>query len=360
MNLNEWDRKKNFRHATHQPPVTQHLYSPYGQPHHHHHQGDASEYAFTAGSPVEDGNIEYERKGGCFVSICRGISIAVLIFVFIFFMAFTIFFSTKYAYEHKPNLTLEDFLNHRAYLIDKRARIPKHVIPKHYRLFIHPVFNETDHPFSYTGIVWVTVTSKKPNNKRIELNVKNLKIRLENVTVLKSIRLTNNDFDEDLDWDLSEEDLYSLPRLNRRRKRRQAGEDLPVPVTLLPTERPAQADASEEYEGEEREDESEGTTSHNDTATDEPAPNTSSSVENATIIDKSKFYHHPVFPADDFVTIKILDIEFDESNEKMIIFLGTEMKKDIYYIVKVNFFGNMTNDKGLYYTHYEDDAPTHR
>ncbi|KFB52120.1 AGAP000131-PA-like protein [Anopheles sinensis] len=306
MNLDERDRKKVFRYAAHQPP-THHVYSQHGpQQHSPYHQhgggGGGSEYTFTPGSPVEDSNIEYERKGGCFVSICRGISIAVLIFVFIFFMSFTIFFSTKYAYEHKPNLTLEDFLNHRAYLIDKRSRIPKHVIPKHYRLFVHPVFNDTDNPFSYTGIVWVTVTSKKPNNKRIELNVKNLKIRLEDVAVLKSIRLTNDDFDEDLDWDLSEEDLYSLPRLNRRRRRRQ----------------------------------------------------------NATVIDKSKFYHHPVFPADDFVTIKILDIEFDESNEKMIIFLGTEMKKESYYIVKVNFTGNMTNDKGLYYTHYEDDAPDHR
>uniref|UniRef100_A0A182NAG3 G-protein coupled receptors family 2 profile 2 domain-containing protein n=1 Tax=Anopheles dirus TaxID=7168 RepID=A0A182NAG3_9DIPT len=352
MNLNEWDRKKIFRHAA---PQSQHLYgTPYGQQaspyqhHHQHQQGDASEYAFTAGSPVEDGNIEYERKGGCFVSICRGISIAVLIFVFIFFMAFTIFFSTKYAYEHKPNLTLEDFLNHRAYLIDKRARIPKHVIPKHYRLFIHPVFNETDHPFSYSGIVWVTVTSKKPNNKRIELNVKNLKIRLENVTVLKSIRLTNNDFDEDLDWDLSEEDLYSLPRLNRRRRRQV--DPAPDPP----------ADEGNDG-GEELDDER--ATGNGTTESGGPAnlPSSSSgSVENATIVDRSKFYHHPVFPADDFVTIKILDIEFDESNEKMIIFLGTEMKKDIYYIVKVSFVGNMTNDKGLYYTHYEDDGPDHR
>lgn len=53
---------------------------------------------FVVASP-EENNIEYSRKGGCFVSICRGISIAVLIFVFIFFMSFTIFFSTKYAYE---------------------------------------------------------------------------------------------------------------------------------------------------------------------------------------------------------------------------------------------------------------------
>lgn len=62
--------------------------------------GENSDYRsnFDMAAPDEN-NIEYSRKGGCFVSICRGISIAVLIFVFIFFMSFTIFFSTKYAYE---------------------------------------------------------------------------------------------------------------------------------------------------------------------------------------------------------------------------------------------------------------------
>lgn len=280
--------------------------------------GENSDYRsnFDMAAPDEN-NIEYSRKGGCFVSICRGISIAVLIFVFIFFMSFTIFFSTKYAYEHKPNITLEDFLNHRAYLIDKRSRIPKHVIPKHYRLFIHPIFNETENSFTYSGVVWITVTSKRHNNKRIELNVKNLNIKLEDVTVLKSIRLTNLDFDEDLDWDLSEEDL--LPRFRMKRQVPDANETLTL----------------EEPIG----------NSVNETMTETP---------------NIEYYRHPVFPPDDFVTIKILDLEFDESNEKMIIYLGTEMKKDIYYIVKVNFTGNMTNDKGLYVTHYDDGESNHR
>ncbi|ETN63262.1 protease m1 zinc metalloprotease [Anopheles darlingi] len=383
------------QHYTHQPAA-----SPYGHHHqqqqqHHHHGGPASnnnnngshhqigprsEYMYAGVPPVADHeNDEYERKGGCFVSICRGISIAVLIFVLIFFLSFTIFFSTKYAYEHKPNLTLEDFLNHRAYLIDKRSRIPKHVIPKHYRLFVEPVFNETSNPFSYSGIVWVTVTSKKPNNKRIELNVKNLRIRMEDVAVLKSIRLTNMDFDEDLDWDLSEEDLYSLPRLNRRRRRRRQAEPT-VNMASRPDNRSATAMNPVERHEDERQGDPQPENSAREVTDDEdgegeavvdvtlsssppPPPKpviNSDSTENATVIDKSKFYHHPVFPADDFVTIKILDLEFDESNEKMIIFLGTEMKKDIYYIVKVNFTGNMTNDKGLYYTHYEDDGPAHK
>jgi hypothetical protein len=39
------------------------------------------------------------RKGGCFVSICRGISVFMGLLVFLFILSFTIFFSTKYAYE---------------------------------------------------------------------------------------------------------------------------------------------------------------------------------------------------------------------------------------------------------------------
>ena len=39
------------------------------------------------------------RSGGCFVSICRGISIFMGLLVFLFIISFTIFFSTKYAYE---------------------------------------------------------------------------------------------------------------------------------------------------------------------------------------------------------------------------------------------------------------------
>ncbi len=43
----------------------------------------------------------------------------------------------------------------------------------------------------------MTVVSKKNNNKRIELNVKNLKIVREEVQVFRSIKWTNLDFDDD-------------------------------------------------------------------------------------------------------------------------------------------------------------------
>jgi hypothetical protein len=47
------------------------------------------------------------------------------------------------------------------------------------------------------GFVYVTVVSKKNNNKRIELNVKNLKISSQDVSVYRSLTWTHLDFDDD-------------------------------------------------------------------------------------------------------------------------------------------------------------------
>jgi hypothetical protein len=55
-----------------------------------------------------------------------------------------------------------------------------------------------------------------------------------------------------------------------------------------------------------------------------------------------------------FAPIRIIDVENDEANDKIIIYLATEMAKDVYYVVKAKFYGNMTHDKGFYYTYYDD------
>jgi hypothetical protein len=54
------------------------------------------------------------------------------------------------------------------------------------------------------------------------------------------------------------------------------------------------------------------------------------------------------------VSIKVIDVEADEKNDKIIIYLATEMAKDVYYVVKAKFYGRMTHDKGFYYTYYDD------
>lgn len=52
-------------------------------------------------------------------------------------------------------------------------------------------------PFTYMGFIYVTVVSKKNNNKRIEINVKNLKISSQDVSVYRSLTWTHLDFDDD-------------------------------------------------------------------------------------------------------------------------------------------------------------------
>lgn len=47
-------------------------------------------------------------------------------------------------------------------------------------------------------------------------------------------------------------------------------------------------------------------------------------------------------------------MEIDEANDKIIIYLATEMAKDVYYVVRAKFYGNMTHGKGFYYTYYDD------
>lgn len=126
------------------------------------------------------------------------------------------------ALQTKPNLTLVEFLNHRNFLIEKYAKIPKYIIPKQFHLVLHPRFDEAIsnttkdlEPFTYSGFIYVTVVSKKNSNKRIELNSKNLKITPEDVSVYRSLTWSSIDFDDDPDWN-SREIKYIVVQRNKR------------------------------------------------------------------------------------------------------------------------------------------------
>ena len=126
------------------------------------------------------------------------------------------------SFQTKPNLTLVEFLNHRNFLIEKYAKIPKYIIPKQTHLVFHPRFDEANsnttkdlEPFTYSGYIYVTVVSKKNSNKRIELNSKNLKITSEDVSVYRSLTWSSIDFDDDPDWN-SKEIKYIVVQRNKR------------------------------------------------------------------------------------------------------------------------------------------------
>lgn len=313
------------------------------------------------------------------MTICRGIAIAVLLLIFIFFLTFTIFFATKYAYDIKPNITLEDFLNHRPYIIDKRVRTPKHIIPKHYCLYIAPIFNETKNPFSYNGIVWITILSKRHNTKRIEVNIKELDIKPSDVSVYRSLKLTSLDFDDDPEWDSKEILKNSVTRRSKRETEEaeevgeesedeeestetvtESDEELEDPV-VAEVQEPPPDDAEEAEEEPQAETEEETNNAAEIIPEDEEVIVSSSTSEpesasTSTKRPRTNRYHHINLEKDEFIPIKVTDVEHDEANERLFIYLGTEMKKDIYYIVKINFTGNMTHDRGLYFTTYEDNA----
>lgn len=119
-------------------------------------------------------------------------------------------------------MTLVEFLNHRNFLIEKYAKIPKYIIPKQFHLVLHPRFDEAKsnttrdlEPFSYSGFIYVTVVSKKNSNKRIELNAKNLKVFPDDVSVYRSLTWSSIDFDDDPDWN-SREIKYIVVQRNKR------------------------------------------------------------------------------------------------------------------------------------------------
>lgn len=265
-------------------------------------------------------------------------------------MATTKCFLSYYCYYYsrlfqtKPNLTLGDFLNHRNFLIEKYAKIPKYIIPKQFHLVLHPRFDEVISnttkdltQFSYSGYVYVTVVSKKNSNKRIELNAKNLKILPHDVSVYRSITWTNLDFDDDPDWN-SREIKYIVVQRNKRDLSTQTEIELNGNETIVNDNN----DFDENNNGGEVMD------------SDEQPEASEFTVNNGTSQARNKTYFYPKFDTENFVPIRIVDVETDEANDKIIIYLATEMAKDVYYVVKAKFYGNMTHDKGFYYTYYED------
>jgi hypothetical protein len=192
------------------------------------------------------------------------------------------------------------------------------------------------------------------------------------------MRLTNLDFDDDSDWDSSE---VKYPTTKKRRVRQApdeqveattsdgGGEEMDV-TTLSPV---VEVSSSVSFSVSSKSRYSEPTTPTESESSTEPivAPTTNDDDDSATgtdILDPpenattvpppndngTKYSSRATLSEDDFVTIKVTDLEYDAPNDKLLIYLGTEMKKDIYYIVKVSFTGNMTLDKGLYYTQYQN------
>lgn len=127
------------------------------------------------------------------------------------------YYNNNIFFQKVTGITLEEFAKKPSPFIDKGDLISKSLQPKHYRLIIHPIFEDQHHPFTFNGTVWIVLTAKKGNNlRKIELNVKELHINDEDVDVYRSYRTPTSDYKNLLDWDDDEDEI-----IIQRRKRQE-------------------------------------------------------------------------------------------------------------------------------------------
>jgi hypothetical protein len=148
-------------------------------------------------------------------------------------------------------------------------------------------------PFTYSGYVYITVTSKKHNNKRIELNAKNLRILPKDVSVYRSVFLTNLDFDDDPDWN-SKEIKYITVQRSKRSASLEETTTTPT-TTKTPEEEVLQNHGGEEYDKDLNHTED----YHNETDYMEILKTISEEIN-------YKQYYYPVLPPDDFISIRVI------------------------------------------------------
>lgn len=228
--------------------------------------------------------------------------------------------------------------------------------PKTYRVVIHPYLDESDgnhRQYTFEGVVWIVVVARRGNNRKIEINVKDLMVNEEEVLVYKSFKIPNL-------RNVSQSYLESInyQNISRARVRRQTddgdgvdtdqemtttigGDDEATVVTPSSQEEDASSPATD-HDSNESSTESDGTTTSVPLMTTNELPCNSD--------DDDDFDEE----ADDLVLKKINRVDLDEDDEKLIISLDSEVRRNIFYTIKINFAGNMSNDEGLFYKIFDE------
>lgn len=260
------------------------------------------------------------------------------------------------------------------------------VTPKHYRIILNPILNGTQNKFSFNGNVWITITPNEENVRTVELDVKNLDIRADDVSIYRSRILSDSNFqmqnnrDERsaklIEDDVSVEDDHSDMLMNSAEwidssstvanidhELQEANGEVDEESITTPTD----LDGAEITTGESQS--IEDTTDVTEDATDASMPPIEDSTDGSESpvtensdnddIDRTwdglwqndSMLTEP--NPDDQTELEIESITFDVENEKLIVTLGSELRRGHYYIVKAFFTGNVTNDYGLVYTSYD-------
>lgn len=246
------------------------------------------------------------------------------------------------------------------------------IIPKHYRLIINPTVNETQQQFSFNGNVWITITPTDDSSKTIELDVQNLDIRADDVSVYRSRILSDLNFQSE------------STRAERSAKLVEdddgSGEDAEFDMLMNSTEwidsnvtTGGERESQELAPAEEAEENAAATTTDQNEAQNVDGTEINEDSSEPTVTEEIDYSNVTTATWDgllqndsmlvepnpnDQTELQIDGIRFDTERKKLIISLRSALRKGHYYIVKVFFGGYMTDDYGLVYKSYDGTEST--
>ncbi|KAJ6639969.1 Aminopeptidase Ey [Pseudolycoriella hygida] len=305
--------------------------------------------------PVD--SMDYERKGGFFVTTFIAVIITILFLLLGFIFGLLVYYTTKHAYQIEPPITLEEFIKNYDDENGYASQDFQQITPKHYRLIINPILNDSR---TFSGNVWITLTPDKNGIKTIELDVNKLDIRADDISVYRSRILSDRSF-----------------QANKNRRSAQLSEEVERENTVAhSTEQIDDNDATDEPQDDSQTNSTEGIglgiekesheaiedivdsngieiteTSSDQSVTEYVGDNNETTTWNGLFKNDSLILDDP----DEQVELDIDDVQFDTERKKIIIALKTELRTGDYYIVKVFFTGNMSDDYGLVYESIDDD-----
>lgn len=252
------------------------------------------------------------------------------------------------------------------------------ITPKHYLLILNPMLNDTQDKFSFNGNVWITITPNDDNTRIIELDVHDLDIRAEDVSVYRSrilsdlnfqldndrgkrsAQLMEDDDDEPIEADQSDMLINSTEWIdeNVTTDAENESQDIVEGIEENDTVTTTDVNEAQSVGGTDiiEAQSVEGTDMFEDTT---ELPSVTENIDyddvNTTwdgLMQTDSMLKEP--NPDDQTELQIDGIKLNTERKKLIITLNSALRRGHYYIVKVFFSGNMTKDYGLVYKSYDD------
>ncbi|CAG9853689.1 unnamed protein product [Phyllotreta striolata] len=261
--------------------------------------------------------LKYSRNGGCFVTTKKAIA-------FVIFALASLLVVVLLMYYYGPSKTTEKIIkesNDIEKLINdtineeqtkEPLRIPKSLIPYHYRLWIHPILDEdNDNNFTFTGHVVIQINCTENTNKII-LHYDDLIISESDITVYIPNVAPPEDEPEGEEHDISRRDI------------------------------PEDADETEEK-------------METTTVVTTEAAETTTENEITTMTESDEGVTERVVYKPEKILLRVVMVEKDDVNFKLKISMADVLESGKTYFVDIKFSGViLENLIGLYKTSYVD------